>query len=230
MPTKGRHQFAMQAVESFLSQLYPWKELIIVDDMQEPSFLEPLRDPQIHYYREFATAGLGLKRNRCCHLANGSIICHWDDDDWSSPQRMGDQVCRLEDTLKQVTGYRTMLFYDPLNEPHWGRYAEQADYALGTSLCYWKSWWEQNPFIDIPFGNRLCVGEDNDFIYRAQQAGQFICSDGLGIMVARIHTGCTSPKNITDYRPVDSRMIPAGFMKYAKRATIRSDHLPETKD
>lgn len=172
-------------------------------------------DPRIHYYREQQNP-LGTKRNRCCLFAHGDIICHFDSDDWSEATRIQDQVDRLRQTGKRVTGYYSMLFFDEGGEPEWGYHELAPVYeALGTSLCYEKSWWEANPFQNIPFivmGRHLaeCVGEDNDFVAKAVQAGIWISSKGAGMMVARVHTKQTSPKSISDFRPYSST-IPPGF-------------------
>lgn len=193
-----------------MGQNYTEKELIIVDDEDRPSLLTVPSDSRIHYYRE-ARQNLGTKRNRCCHLAKGEIICHFDSDDWSEAGRISDQVQRLQQSGKEVTGYWSMIWFDQDNDPQWAYHELAPTYeALGTSLCYTKQWWEHHPFIDIPWMNLPCVGEDNDFVARAVQGNAWISAKGEGMMVARIHRKQTSPKTIADFRPYSST-IPTGF-------------------
>ena len=210
LPTRDRPELTQQAIRSFLSQTYENKELIIVDDQDRPSLLQIPSDPRIHYFREMQRP-LGTKRNRCCFLAHGEIICHFDSDDWSEADRIADQVKRLEQSGKEATGYYSMLFFDENNDPQWGYHELAPQYeALGTSLCYSRQWWEQNPFVDVPWLNLPCVGEDNEFVRMAVWKNVWVSDKGAGMMVARIHKGQTSPKSISDFRPYSST-IPPGF-------------------
>ena len=88
---------------------------------------------------------------------------------------------------RAVTGYHTMLFTDG---EQWWRYRGAANYALGTSLCYRKSWWERHGFPAKQ------VGEDGDFVREADIARQLQSGDAGELMVATIHKGNTSPRNL----------------------------------
>lgn len=149
---------------------------------------------------------IGPKRNYCCQWARGEIIIHWDDDDWSAPGRMAEQVVRLSGGIA-VTGYRSLLFWDERRHQAY-RYTGSARYTLGTSLCYLRSWQRAHPFAD------LAIGEDNDFRARAQ--ARLATVDGGEMMVARIHGGSTSPKqtgNIKQWTPLPATILPDGFLK-----------------
>jgi len=130
---------------------------------------------------------IGAKRNEACRLSSGELICHWDDDDYSAPQRVEDQVARLLESGKAVTGYHSMRFTDG---QQWKRYENGPDYALGTSLLYRKEWWERHPFLDI------AVEEDNAFVAEAARAGQLISVDAGTLMHATTHSGNTSPRRL----------------------------------
>jgi glycosyltransferase involved in cell wall biosynthesis len=205
MPTRGRSEWARRALECFLAQHYPHKELIILDDAQDPSFMPIHASSLIRYMRHSEHWPIPKKRNQCCQVAVGEIICHWDSDDFSDPWRMTEQVELLETSGKQVVGYSSMLFFDEAANA-WGRYVGDADYGLGTSLMYFKRWWKKHPFK-----HELTIGEDNDFVYQARQEGQCVSTPGEGMMVARVHSDNTSKKNIGDYRPVDPSRIPKLF-------------------
>jgi len=94
MPTCNRPQYIEQAIRCFLAQTYPHKELVIVDDGDSIKHLVPTR-PDILYESSWPPLRIGPKRNLACGLASGDIIAHWDDDDWSAPDRIEQQLRML---------------------------------------------------------------------------------------------------------------------------------------
>jgi hypothetical protein len=85
-----------QAIEYFLRQDHPDKELVILDDGEDTvADLVPDHD-LISYQRLERRTVLGAKRNLACELATGSLIAHWDDD-WQAPHRLRLQASRLGD-------------------------------------------------------------------------------------------------------------------------------------
>lgn len=211
MPTKARQRWAAQAVECFLAQTYPEKELIILDDPTDPSFPGGLYVPgRILRFIAGGNGSIAQKRNNACGLAEGQIICHFDSDDWSAPNRIADQVKRLEESGKACTGYHSLLFH--VAHDRWMKYEGHANYAIGTSLCYLKSFWQQHPFrpgTDFPN-----VGEDNNFVSAAAKMGELASVDGGLMMVARVHEGQTNPtlRQMNDpmqqcYRPVEAPVL-----------------------
>ena len=174
-----------QAVSCFLSQTWAEKELVILDDADDPSFPNPPEHPQIRYFRTDIHYWLSIpqKRNAVNGLANGEIIWHLDSDDWSSPTRMEDQVRRLEETGKAVTGYHSMDFFDEAAGKVY-EYRSGPYYALGSSLCYQRSFWQDNPFDE-----NYRHGSDTVFVRVARLRGQLDAVDSEGRMVARLHSG-----------------------------------------
>jgi hypothetical protein len=75
-----------------------------------------------------------------------------------------------------------MKFRD--EEGNWYKYYGLPNYALGTSLCYWKRFWESNLFADVN------IGEDLIFIRNKP----VLSVDAGDMMWARIHAGNTSNK------------------------------------
>ncbi len=112
MPTADRRGFIPGAIRCFLEQSYDNRELVVVDDGDNRVKDLIPGDPRIRYFEAAGRAPLGKKRNFCCRMARGEIICHWDDDDWSAPGRIADQVARLRQTNAPVTGYSRLLFWD----------------------------------------------------------------------------------------------------------------------
>jgi glycosyltransferase involved in cell wall biosynthesis len=212
MPTCDRPEFAPIAIESFLSQDFTDSELLIIDDGSSPiKHLLPELSPRIRYVQCEKKMNTGTKRNLGAELALGEIIVHFDDDDWSAPNRVTRQVERLEITGKQVTGCNAIFFYDS-RDGNCYRYRGGSSYTLGTSQCYLKSWWVSHRF------ERSQTGEDTAFGRVAAKANQLDVISGEDLIVAVVHGRNTTakPLNSTVYCPADKASLPAAF--FASRA------------
>ncbi len=191
MPTFDRRSFVPQSVRYFLRQDYPAKELIIVDDGPEPvSDLLPA-DPRIVYHRLEARTVLGAKRNLACDLARGSVIVHWDDDDWASPKRVSVQVAALTEGDADVCGVASLLYYDPGSSSAW-RFTwpdGQRRWAAGLSLCFSKELWKRSPFPDV------AIGEDTRFVF-SPSVRRVADVRGAACVVGIIHRQNTAPKSV----------------------------------
>src|SRR5947208_4146282 len=91
MPTGGRAAFARQAVQYFLRQTWPNKELVIVDDGDEDLGRELPVDRRIRYIQMPRKLSIGEKRNLAIEASQGTLLAHWDDDDWYAPHRLEAQ-------------------------------------------------------------------------------------------------------------------------------------------
>lgn len=155
---------------------------------------------------------IGGKRNLACEMAAGEIIIHWDDDDWSASTRISEQIKLLEEHA--VTGYHDMLFWEESRQRA-SVYTNGSHYALGSSLCYTRSWWKDHKF---PSYN---IGEDNHFVNAANEAGKLLTIAGRGVMVARVHPGNTS-KNKSNFPKVSSEDVPTKFFEQLKSVACAS--------
>src|SRR5215211_75266 len=99
-PTYGRppnHQYLLEeAIESFLRQTYPNKELIVLNDCPEQELVCLAPGVRVVNLPE-RFPSLGDKRNAGVELARGELIAPWDDDDISLPWRLSHSVERLGD-------------------------------------------------------------------------------------------------------------------------------------
>jgi O-antigen biosynthesis protein len=191
MPTFDRREFIPQSVSYFLRQDYPAKELIIVDDSPQPVGDLLPADPRILYHRLEGRTVLGAKRNLACDLARGSIIAHWDDDDWSSRDRVSVQVAALTDGDADVCGTGSLLYYDPVGSTAW-RFTWPdglRPWAAGPSLCFRKEMWSRSPFPDVG------IGEDTRFVFspNVRQVADVRAAD---CVVGIIHPNNTVAKSV----------------------------------
>lgn len=204
MPTFNRRRFVPQAIRYFLSQDYPERELLILDDGDESvSDLMP-KDSRIRYFRLERTTVLGEKRNLACEEARGEIIAHWDDDDWMAAWRLSYQVKSLIEQRADACGLAHLLFYQPESDRAWQYFYERGGrtWIAGGTLCYTRTFWRQNPFPAIG------VGEDTRFVW-ANHGGEIIEHPNPSFYIAMIHDSNSSPKwtSSSRYRPHPVREI-----------------------
>jgi hypothetical protein len=193
-----------QAVEAFRAQTYPDKRLLIWDTGSDNSATnessqEGYCEGFIDAHRRGDGAKVGELRNRAngmsgTILPKSDIICHWDSDDWSHPNRIAEQVALLQSSGAECVGYNEMLFWRETPQVIKDQYAEvlrryptdpnvpipqhlrlrdseawlytnrSATWALGTSLCYWRRTWER-----APFSNTYGIGaDDTDWFNRVK--------------------------------------------------------------
>lgn len=192
------------AIDCFMKQTYQNRELVIVidDDIIDAKSLYFIESELIKIKVLGVRYKIGEKRNICCRESAGEIICHWDDDDWSAPDRIEDQVNRLQETGKPITGYGTLYFWDQIEKKAKIYRQCTGGYVCGTTLCYLKSYWQNHQFRDDK------GKEDNTFVY--SDIMNVADSNDPSHMVARIHSDQTAIKDsITEC--IDSNKLPLRF-------------------
>jgi glycosyltransferase involved in cell wall biosynthesis len=203
MPTAGRRSFVPRAIRYYQAQTYADRELVIFDDgaIDGPiRDLVPKDDRTIRYYARQPRSpdrSVGELRNICCDLASGELIAHWDDDDWSGPDRLDHQIGLIKGGTADIVGYSSMYFYDERDAPGkgqlWLYQADHEGYAIGTSFLYHRLFWYHRQF------RPLNVGEDNRFQQNMEtsEGGPRVLTVAGHVplrMVARVHNQSTAPK------------------------------------
>jgi glycosyltransferase involved in cell wall biosynthesis len=194
MVTADRPQLAKRAITSFRAQTYENKLLVAYDTSEKYMALvdvssgnETLQSipMQVNAARNGRTIGM-LRNAANAYALSTEIICHWDDDDWSRPNRIAEQVALLQSSGADIVGYNRMLFWREQRGEAWIYTGE----ILGTSLCYWRETWEQTPFRAHGHQN-----EDFGFVMDVRSCGgKVVAVDSVGCgceprMIARIHSG-----------------------------------------
>ncbi len=181
-PTYNRRRYLPSSIAQFLNQTFKNAELVIVDDSTESvRDIVPVH-PRIQYIRSEEYIPTGAKRNLCCEKARGEIIVHWDDDDWQSPERIQDQVSKLERSRKSVIWYSNVLYWNEEKKFACRCFPATVGRAPhGATFCYKRSWWEQHKF------NNNVVGEDTSFGMDAHRMQQATVFDAGTMLVVRAH-------------------------------------------
>ena len=187
MPTADRRRFVPGAIDCFRAQTYDARELVIVDDGDDPVADLIPDDPRIRYLRLDSRVVLGTKRNVAIERSRGDIIVHWDDDDWSHPERIATQVAALSDPV-DLCGLAEQLWWNPTTRRAWRyRYPGGRPWVAGNTFAYRRSAWERAPF------RPRAIGEDTAFVWgSARLAVRAI--DDIRLVIGTIHEGNTSPK------------------------------------
>ena len=155
LPTRDRRAFLGQAIWYFLRQDYPDRELIIVaDGADDVADLVPA-DPRIHYHWLATPTSLATKRNLACVQGRGTLIAHWDDDDWYAPSRLRQQVEALLASEADVCGAGEILGYALEMGVAWA-YAPpvtERPWLVEATWLYRRTLWAAQPFADGPAGD-----------------------------------------------------------------------------
>ena len=175
MVTCNRRDFVLQSIRYFQCQDYPARELIILDDGTDNLCDQIPHDGRIRYLRMAPGLSIGAKRNRGCELARGSIIAHWDDDDWYAPGRLSAQVAPILAGEADISGLNAGVFFDLLQWQFWTctsdlhRRLFMQDVHGGT-LVFRRGCWEQ--LARYP---DCSLAEDAGFLEQAVHHGARLC-------------------------------------------------------
>ena len=231
MLTQDRPELAKRAVECFRTQTYLNKALLVWDTSTEMKPAKRLDvwqfapDIQHEFYgpQDYA---IGALRNHAIQYGTSEVVCtvgvnkeltgpadiivHFDDDDWSHPNRIAEQVALLQSSGADVVGYNEMLFWREAQAGAPGSIGQAWLYsgptprqALGASLCYWRKTWEARLFNPQLPRKEKGGGEDWDFLRDrkievatalpqsgpARSEGHFAIVPCEPRMIARIHGG-----------------------------------------
>lgn len=131
--TADRAEMLYDRIRMFNAQDYPNKELIIVTD----------------------EGSIAYKRNLGCARAHGLIVIHFDSDDFYAKDWISTSVAALQSFDCDMTGLSSAYFASDKQVWIYEAPTGHQPYVLGATLCYWKSFWEQNKFPE-----HIAMGED----------------------------------------------------------------------
>ena len=117
MVTSGRRHQVTMAIECFLAQTYPNRELIVVDDDPKSELdilIREIGSPNIRHVKlTYEKQSLGRLRNIALDNAHGMYICQWDDDDLYDPLRLEVQWQTLVNTDSQASVLARWIIWWP---------------------------------------------------------------------------------------------------------------------
>jgi len=191
-----------KAIRCFQAQTYGPKELVVLrsgPDAECPlSSVEDWNHNE-HCFHVPLGLSIGELRNVAIRESRGSVIAHFDDDDWSHPDRLARSM-ELIDAGDELVGSSRVIFTDGTRRWLYDGYAA-APYAhptgekvgpryVGGTLVYRRRLWEGQPFDDV------MMGEDTRFMAHHYYARVANLNDE-SLYVARISDDNTSVKDTT---------------------------------
>ena len=201
-----RHMVQM-AIDSYLSQDYENRELLVVDDGPEP-IADLMKDVSHCRYVNHPAKNLSEKRNVGACEAKGEFIVNFDADDWSGWHRISDQVALIQRSASDIGGYGAAFWYDFVNK--------QASYyqgfLWGASMIYRRDYALVNPWDEA-----CSVAEDQKFIHTARERKSIVACPGGDNFVATMHDrNVHRPAGTSAMWPfVAVETLPEGFRKAA---------------
>ena len=171
--TGGRRSFFKLAVECYLAQEYPRKELVVIDEGPQ-AVKDILNDILgVRYYHISDRRSIGAKRNLGCAAAKGDVLVQWDDDDWYGTARLSRQVAPLADGRADITALEARWIAELPGGEFWTvspklhRRMFYCDVHAGT-LAFTRAVWMSGARYPEDRG----PGEDAAFLYAALGGGQ----------------------------------------------------------
>lgn len=153
MPTADRPRRAQQAIDDFLQQDYPERELIILDDGEPPITIP--NDPRIQLVRQHERKILGWKREALVQLARGDVLVAWDDDDWHGPRRISVQVAAIRDG-KEASVFGGIRSYEEATATFWE--TPVANWLAPGTLAFTRKYHNLGAYPNVD------VGADSRFV------------------------------------------------------------------
>jgi glycosyltransferase involved in cell wall biosynthesis len=157
MPTYNRRPYISLALDRFHEQTYAHRELIVVDDGDDP-VVDLVGDLKaVRYLRSETRLSIGAKRNLACAAAQGEIIVHWDDDDWYAPDRLARQTAPILNGDADITGLENAYVLQMPEQRFW-TVAPQLHRAMfvgdvhGGTLAFRRALWAGGihyPAVDL---------------------------------------------------------------------------------
>lgn len=136
-----------RSIACYVRQTHGNKELVIVSDAGDSetksaiaAYVASLNRDDIRIVDVPGTLSVGALRNISMASARGDVVCQWDDDDLSHPQRVQRQLQALRQSGRQAVCLReVMMFFThsrTLYCTNW--HATPPKSVPGTLMC-WKS-------------------------------------------------------------------------------------------
>lgn len=201
MITRNRPGMVQRAIRCFYSQTYKNKTLFIYDTSDKmtdhPAGIQAVYSSHVSADKRRT---IGELRNAANALVTDDIIVHWDDDEWSHPNRIAEQVALLQSSGADCVGYRECLFWRTKMSQSWLYSVPNPAWVIGSSMCYWRRAWRDRVFPSLPDPDRpnsstedtvwrrgvKCVGESAVW-HVHEVAGATYCEHREPRMICSIH-------------------------------------------
>ncbi len=201
IPTYGRAESLITAVQSVINQTYKHIEIIVVDDnglntenqLKTKKKITPLQSkfPALHYIPLDKNRGGSFARNTGVGYAKGKFICLLDDDDAWFPTKVERQVELLNNNKEYIACYCSHLrrFLDNGTEKEmvmtlsgnitYELLTFKVDACTGSSLMLYKSYFDKLG----GFTTHIKRMQDYEFITRLSSMGKIGIVESVELVI-----------------------------------------------
>lgn len=186
MVTVGRPREIEKSVHCYLAQSYPCRELIVLSQASEEanadlkSFFVSLGRSDIEFQVASSRLTLGEMRNTSCELATGSVICQWDDDDLSHPDRLKVQYRALMSDSRNVACacMSFLKYFENSGEIYWcdwsGEGGPLSRFLPGTVMFHKRVFYEFGSLLYPEAGDQCHMEEDLNVLAKFLAKGNVV--------------------------------------------------------
>ena len=238
MVTLDRLSLAKRAILSWAAQTYSERELVIVTD-GKPRFRDALERyvaalglERVRFvYPQGESLTLGALRNISLDAARGDLICQWDDDDFSHPDRLMIQAghmlrqnasaCCLTDHLQLIEDKRMLCWVDWTMD---GAVQDATQLAPGTLMMT-----RDARFRYPEEGQFARAGEDSVLLTTLSQNAPVASLSGSGYLYLYQYHGRNTFSREHHYRLSNCRTTVAHLNQNADKIREAARHCPIAK-
>lgn len=116
--THNRPLFIRKAIDLFMAQTWPKKEMIIMDD-GDGAGVPDLAGLPIRHVKISGYTWITHKHRLAFPLCRGEFMGYWDDDDYFSPRRLALQVQALMDGKADACGFHVKVLASVPDPSFW---------------------------------------------------------------------------------------------------------------
>ncbi len=172
MPVYNAAEFAGEAVNSILTQSYPYFELLIIDDGSSDNtsaIIESYNDERIRLISHKGNKGLQYTLNEGIELSSHELIARMDADDISHPWRIEKQVAYMQahPDCAMVDCWVKVMDKDKKFIRAEGKHSKFVYYTLTFECCiYHPAVLYRKEAVQSVGGYKWPYGEDYDLFWR----------------------------------------------------------------
>lgn len=183
MVTRGRLELMKRSIACYMNQTFIDKNMVVLSQGDPPTnskireYIRSLGREDIFLVDAPPDLTLGAMRNTSVELATGDLVCQWDDDDLSHPDRITTQYKSLISDDRNVAAmYCDFLkYYRTTGELYWCDWSNEGlphgKYICNT-LMFWKRQFGNGGVVYPETGPQCQVEEDLNVLIKLLKVGE----------------------------------------------------------
>lgn len=178
-------------MSNMLRQDYADCEFVVVADEGIPPF--SVEGKTVRWLSVGGGKSVGWKRNYGIEKSCGEIILHMDSDDFYDSLWVSSSVSALLSNPRcLVTGLSECRYTDLRDGSEFYYKSSSKGYVLGATMCYYRSLWRVNKFMDVS------EGEETEFL-KALFGDICTHNEDVGMFRAFLHGNNTASHKAVPY-------------------------------